>query len=511
MQRTHIDGVPVFSADGPARTTASLVFGVGLRDETFATIEVTHLVEHLAMAALPRTHLRCTAVTDVDTTTFGATGRPEAVGAFLEGVCRALADLPTERLDVEVGVLQAESCSTPHATAAGLWAARFGLTGPGLVVAAGPGPEWLTEQTVRAHARRWFVRGNAALWVSGPVPPGLRLPLPPGPRPERPVPASRPQTGPVWTRAGRSGVGLLLTAGGAADPALTLGVEVLKERLRDTARLARGLSYCVDSLALDLSADRREVAVVVDARPGQEAEVAGLLWGACTSLADAGPSGAELAHAVDGFAEELDADERVVVESELADAAYCAVAGLPFRPVHDVLAAWRATGPERVAAALRATLPTAVLAVPEDCAYAGPGEPVVRRSVCAVQDRLPPGRTFRPSLLARLVSPGERVALVVGERELASRDPDGDVHAVPWERVEAALPGPDGRAVLVVGRDLCSVLVDDDRYGRGAVAAVRARVPADRWLPRPASRVDEPAEVALQAAVVPPADTVARL
>ncbi|SNS00349.1 Predicted Zn-dependent peptidase [Geodermatophilus pulveris] len=508
MQRIDIDGVPVFTADGPARTTAALVFGVGLRDETFATIEVTHLVEHLAMAALPRTHLRCSAVTDVDTTTFSATGRPDAVGAFLEGVCRALSDLPTERMGVEVGVLQAESCSTPDSTAAGLWAARFGLAGPGLVVAAGPGPEYLTEQTVRAHARRWFVRGNAALWVSGPLPPGLRLPLPPGPRPGRPVPAARPQTGPVWTRAGRSGVGLLLTAGGAADPALTLGVEVLKERLRDTARLARGLSYSVDSLALDLSADRREVAVVVDARPGQEGEVARLLWAAYAELGEAGPTAAELAHAVGGFAEELD-DERAVVESELADAAYCAVGGLPFRPVQDVLAAWRATGPGQVAAALRATVPTAVLAVPEDTDhYDGPGHPVERRYVCAVQDRLPPGRTSRPPLLARLFSPAQRVALVVGERELAWRDPDGDVHAVPWDRVAAALPTPDGRAVLVVGRDLCSTLVDDDRYGRGTVAAVRDRVPADRWLPRPAPVAGTPA-AGLVAAALPGAGAAA--
>jgi hypothetical protein len=194
---------------------------------------VTHLVEHLAMGALPKSHLRCNAVTDVDTTTFFATGRPEAVGAFLEGVCRALSDLPTERMATEVGVLQAESCGPPHSTMGALWAARFGLTGPGLAVADGPGPKYLTEETVRAHARRWFVRGNAALWCSGPLPAGLRLPLPAGPRPERPVPVSRPQTGPVWTARP-------LRRRPAADrrrrhrPRPHLGVEVLKERLRDT-------------------------------------------------------------------------------------------------------------------------------------------------------------------------------------------------------------------------------------------------------------------------------------
>ena len=505
VQRIDIDGVPVFTADGPARTTAALVFGVGLRDETFATIEVTHLVEHLAMGALPKSHLRCNAVTDVDTTTFYATGRPEAVGAFLEGICRALAELPCERMELEVGVLQAENCSTAHSTLGALWAARFGLTGPGLAVADGPGPEYLTEETVRAHARRWFVRDNAALWCAGPLPAGLRLPLPTGPRPERPAPAPRPQTGPVWTQGHGAGVGLLLSAGGAGDPALTIGIEVLKERLRDTARLARGLSYSVDSMALDITADRREVAVVLDAREGQEAAVAGLLWQAYTELCASGPTAEELAHAVAGFEEELDADERAVVESELADAAYCAVSGLPFRPVQDVLAAWRTTPGERVAAALQGSWPTAILYVPEQVDYAGPGEPVERRYVCNLQHRLPVGQTFRPSALARLFSRESRVALVVGERELAHRDSDGDVHTIPWELVEAALPTQDGRAVFVVGRNLCSAVVDEERFGRRAVAAVQARVPAARWLPRPRTAGDD-----LVRAASPAAGTAAR-
>src|SRR3712207_8636558 len=47
--------------------------------------------------------------------------------------------------------LRAENCSTAHSTLGGLWAARFGLIGPGLAVADGPGPEYLTEETVRAH------------------------------------------------------------------------------------------------------------------------------------------------------------------------------------------------------------------------------------------------------------------------------------------------------------------------------------------------------------------------
>ena len=474
MQRTVIDGVPVFSAGGRERTTAALVFGVGLRDETFATIEVTHLVEHLAMAALPRTHLRCNAVTDVDSTAFFATGRPEAVRAFLEGVCRALADLPTERMAAEAGVLQAEGCGAASSTVSALWAARYGLTGPGLTVSSGPGAEYLAEDTVRAHAARWFVRGNAALWCHGPLPEGLRLPLPEGPRPVRRLPVPRPQDGPVWTRTDVPGVGLLLATDRPGDAALAVGVQVAGERLRDRARHDRGLSYAVDSLTIDLAADRREVALVVDARSGRDAEVADLTWGTFAELCAEGPSPEEVAHAVAGLEAEL--DEEDAVGAELADAAYCAATGLPFRPAAETMAAWHAVTSADVRDALRRAEPTAVLAVPDTVGWDGP-DGVVRRPLCGTLPQLPEGVVFRPPLLRRLLDPAARVALVVSDEGLAHRDADGDVHGVPWSRVEALVPTDDGRGVTVVSRDLCCVQVHPDVYGRRALAAVVDRVP----------------------------------
>src|SRR3954454_9377423 len=51
MQRIEIDGVPVLWEQGPAPLRATLTFGVGGRDETFRTLGVTHMVEHLAMGA----------------------------------------------------------------------------------------------------------------------------------------------------------------------------------------------------------------------------------------------------------------------------------------------------------------------------------------------------------------------------------------------------------------------------------------------------------------------------
>lgn len=492
MQRTDVDGVPVLWSPGPERVTAALVFGVGFRDEAYATREVTHLVEHLAMSALPKSHLRCNGATDVDTTTFYATGRPEAVRDFLEVVCRALSDLPLDRMAREVGVLQAENCAPRSSTAAAMWSARYGLAGPGLTVSDGPGPEFLSEDVVRGHAARWFVRENAALWVHGELPADLRLPLPSGPRPVRARPEPRPQAGPVWTTGDVAGVGLLLA--GPYDPALRLGVDVLRERLLDVARHGRGLSYAVEVVPLDVDADRRELAVCVDAREGQEASVAGIVWQQFATLCHQGPTDEELAHAVAGFEEELAGETEAIACSDLADAATSLVSGVPPRTVAEALAGWRSTTTDDVLGALRAAWPSALLYVPEWAQYAGPAGPVERRAICNVIGGLPAGTLFQGPAVSRTLTRRPRLTVVVSDVVLACADSDGDVHCIPWTAVQAVVPVDEDRGFAVVGSNLCTVVVHPAVYGRKTAdrirEAVRAHVPADRWLQRrPASRL----------------------
>lgn len=483
MQRFDIDGVPVFTAPGPARATAALVFGVGIRDETFATLGITHLIEHLVMGTLPKSHLECNATVDVESTVFYASGKPPAVAAFLTRICAALSELPTDRIDLETGVLEAENCAGSHPTAAALWAARFRLAGPGLAVAGGGVPSGLSAETVSAHARTWFVRSNAALAWHGEVPSDLRLALPDGPRPERATPAVRPQTGPVWMQGATPGVGLLLTSTPTPNTALNVAVDVLEDRLTDVARHQRGLSYSVLREVVDVTAGHREIAVVVDAREGQEAAVAGVLWEQFQDLCDRGPSPDELAHAADGLAEFLEFGDEVTA-AQLAQAAHAAVFGLPYRDGAAALAEFRTVTPQAAAEALRASLPTAVLVVPEDVVPAlGPG--VERQWICHLVPRLPPGVTFRPPLLARMRHKGARLRLVVTEEGLAHEDADGDGHLIPWSEVEAAVPASQGSGVFVVGRNLCGVDVHEDLYGRRAVEAVRSRLPEHVWVPVP--------------------------
>jgi len=275
---------------------------------------------------------------------------------------------------------------------------------------------------------------------------------------------------------------------------------VLSERLRDVARHARGLSYSVAGTGLDVSPDRRELAVWVDARDGQEPAVAGIVWQQFSALCQDGPTAEELAHAVAGFEEDVDDDPAEVVTADLADAARSAVTGLTAHPVIDVLTAWRTVDPADVVRAFRAAWPSALLYVPEWAPYAGPAGPVTRRYTCNVVPGLPAGEVLQPSALARAANRAARIAVVLTDSEIAHRDADGDCHSIPWSLVEAVVPVTDDAGVegiAVVGRNLCSVTVHPALYGRRsterAVATIRQQVPAERWLQRrPAS---EPAAV----------------
>lgn len=483
MQRIEIDGVPVFTAPGPDRITAALMFGVGLRDETFATVGVTHLIEHLVMGSLPKSHLQCNAMVTTDATIFYATGRPEPVKAFLATICAALTDLPLQRMETEIGVLQAENCAGSHPTVAALFGARYGIRGPGLTVAAGgAGPEFLGEDVVRAHARRWFVRENAALWCHGTLPEGLRLALPHGPRPTRPVPVPSAQTGPVWISGPvEDGAGLLV-AGAPRDAALAVGINVLQERLTDIARHARGLSYSTGVEFVDTAADRRETALYVDAREGQAGEVARILWEQFWLLCEQGPTADEIAHVLAGLEEELDDGSDEFVGGELSGAAFGELNEVPFRSTAEALEAWRTVTPEATAAALRAVRGTAILMVPEGVTLLSAVGHADRRFFCGVVPAAPPGVEYRPSVLKRVRSRQARVALIVSDAGLAQRDDDGDVHFIAWQDIDAVIPHDEGDGFTIVGRNMCLIPVFVEGYGRSAHQAVRARIPAHAWL-----------------------------
>ncbi len=302
MQRAMIGSIPVFYEPGPAPLSGALIFRVGLRDESFRTSGVTHVIEHLVMGTLPKSHLDHNARVEAGLTIFHATGRPEAVADFLNRVSAALADLPIDRLAHEVGVIEAEDGNSVHPALA--WAAglRYGNDGIGLVSGAGAPLDQLTVEHVRAHAARFFVDGNTALIFTGNPPEGLELALPLGPRPQREafIPTNLPARGFAIDEMPWPVLSYTLP-----DHEMPwLHSAVLTERVMDDLRYRQGISYSVDGDYTYVDGEVL-VALMPDGRPGQEKAVTESLWRALVDLAATGPSQTELDHVIEAAAEDM--------------------------------------------------------------------------------------------------------------------------------------------------------------------------------------------------------------
>ncbi|MGT2527853.1 hypothetical protein ACU4GG_12345 [Streptomyces nojiriensis] len=203
MQRTSADGVTVLwtPAPTPGPLTAQLSFGTGVRDETAPTLGVTRVIEGLVMSeAGNRPHAHGSSLRD-DVIEFTAKGTPEDVTGFLLTICRTLSDLPLHHTEHVTGALAAFTAPSAVQHPAAALPARYGPHAAGLITYEHPGSyATLTPETVRAHAAARFARGNAVLALDGPPPPGLALPLPDGPPPERTTPRTRAHASGTWQR-----------------------------------------------------------------------------------------------------------------------------------------------------------------------------------------------------------------------------------------------------------------------------------------------------------------------
>jgi predicted Zn-dependent peptidase len=470
-QSLVVDGVPVLWAPAPAPFTAGLVFGVGRRDESFVRGGLTHLVEHLAMSALGRTTLDCNASVDLTTTEFQASGRPERVADFLRRVCEALHDLPVDRLAVEAEVLRTENSAAIHVAVGALLAERYGGRGVGLAGYGEPAMTALTPQDVQDWAATRFVRGAAALWLSGPPPEGLVLPLPDGAAPPRVAQALRPIVTPALVEQPVDGA-VALGAEVPRLPGLAAACRILADRLEDDLRHRRGLSYTVDTEHVALEADRRFVAVRADCREGQEALAARALWGGLARLADGGPTEAELAHDFEGLQEHV-ADPRALL-AEIQAAAGALVTGVPHRGLDELLQEARSLAPEQVREAAQAIRAGALLGVSAGVELSLPGVTAVPQWSSDVVS----GQVHRRRRLRSDAPRGAR--LVVGNDGVSEDLGGGELQTVRYADALALLELAPGEWTLV-GADGVSIPLSagDWRDGASALDRVRAAVPAE--------------------------------
>ncbi|WP_143008198.1 insulinase family protein [Tessaracoccus oleiagri] len=455
MQETVIDGVPVIWEQGPEPLTAALVFGSGVRHETFRTVPVTHLIEHIVMASLPKSALDRNAQVELGSTTFHATGRADAVVGFLRQVCAALSDLPLDHLEREARVVGIEQGTAEHPAIAAALTSRYGFVAQGLVSAAGPGAEQITAEQVRAHAAQHFNAANAVLVLTGPPPKDLRLPLPAGERP--PLPVAPPLELGLPGHASREldlvSLSGLLDAPQGALPSVLL--TVLVERLTDELRGRRGIAYDVDGGLTWVSPGQAMLTVWSDGREEELGTIGTVMWDTLRAIADEGPGGVELAHAKDVVADRLH-DPRGTVDWLITQATRI-LRDLPMLTRRDFAAEQMAVSSEQLAAAAAGMCRSALVLRPEEA-----GDIVGLRSLD--EDEYPDGPPLADATTYRrkTISTAPRdLAVSVGAEGLSVYVYGGRASAT-WSDVVgvAAAPGlrdvilADGRVFTIIGKHL---------------------------------------------------------
>jgi len=469
FERVVVDGVPAYVGNQPGSIVAGLTFRVGTADETALDRGVTALVSELAAIDVDDVEF------DVGQTltSFVARGHAGAVTDALAAVCRALPSFEDDDLVQLADTILDEPVGTPslEATLLGL---RFGALSYGTSAIAPLGLLRVDGARARAWTARFFTRGNAALWSSGPLAASATLPLPAGsrvapparPEAECPLPAWCPN---AWVGAVfRDAVDCSITAVGsdAAFVAMRALATELAERLADThlARAEPDLRSQVWSE--DLTYVTLSLPTAAHGNDGVEC-----ILGCLDDFADLGPDPDELTEAIaDVVAWGTEPENAAPVAEMLANDELRT--GRP--RTHDAfLEAMYEVSAEEVAAVFDAMRDEIILALPTDAEIVDPRFAVLERIAGVALD----GTQYRRAVATG--GPEDDARLTVG--------PDGVTYAgadelltVCFDDCVAVVTYPD-RAITLYDVDgtVIELSAGDWRDGERAFAAIEAAVPAD--------------------------------
>lgn len=330
--RSEVDGLPVFSVDGPRPFTAHLVFRVGMYDENIRDRGITHLVEHLALHALRDTEINFNGSVGTHLTTFVAQGHPDEVGEFLRRVARSIHQLPLDRLDVEANVLRREEALRPWSNFNFIMRAYFGLRGPGVAGSPEYGLGWLPAERIEAWAARYFTRENAAVLVVGNPPASFGVELPEGEPVHYQAPQRRPHApeapslympqyqGVVWGT-------LVKIPKGVPHPSFYVGLDIIASRLESRLRHDLGHSYSVSQGWHRIDAEHVAASLGFDCGPEQSRDAALEHLAVMKRFMDEGPDQEELDRALRLHLKAYDDHPHVAAQHHLHDEAETYLAG----------------------------------------------------------------------------------------------------------------------------------------------------------------------------------------
>ncbi|BCJ74998.1 hypothetical protein CS0771_45420 [Catellatospora sp. IY07-71] len=467
MHRTELDGVTVSWQDVSEDVHASLVFGVGTRDEGVDRIGLNHLVQLLVLDEISSEADQHTTFVD---TAFTASGTPGEVAAHLAECCAVLADLPLDRLDeiaaqadpgdlvVSLGLELGDSCRDPWGS---LLARRLGTAGAG--VARWPAVPYaaFTADEVRAHAARFFHAGNAALGLSRAPWPGLEIPLPPGPRPDHDAVAARTAG---WYHDEVVAPGIAVTA--AAGPLAMLVLGVLRIRVNDALDEA-GFDCWTNEWSTPVSASTLEIGLGVHysgkGRTRDSALAAAILWEQLRGIATTPPTPDELDEAIDWMAAE-DGIGLLPIEAKASLLSPSDEFGA------DDIAAARGLTPHDVSGAAASWLGSALVVVPTGTEVDLAG---LARIGCPVGTFAPQGKVLKPSLWRKLRR-GDDEHLVLAD-DAIHHVRDGAVHSTPFSDAILVEHGTE----VLLGNVRHGCLTDVTAFG--AAKTIGVRLPDRRW------------------------------
>ncbi len=442
FEQTEVDGVPCFWADAPGPLGVGLLFRVGRADELLSVSGITQLVQRLALSGLGTQRYDYDARADSATAAFYATGEPDDVLWFVAHLCRTLHDLPLDRLDSEKRVLAIEDEREERGLPARLLMMRYGAAGYGLPFYEALGLRRLRAEDVTGWAARWFTGDNAALWMTRPPPPGLRLPLPGGTRVTPPVPQVVPGLRlPAFAAAGTGVVASGMVAPRSA--AIAYAGRTAADRLR--ARIEAD----VDTWQLPLTAGLSHRSLSVACEDDSAAEMVSAIDEVYDELASGGPTREELELARDDALAALAADE--AVPGGLDRMAVDELLGAPRAWKEDRAREAEAVSYAEVAAALREALATQLLLAPAVV----PGPDARRGDYPWFSATRVTGTELRPAGRGQAA-----VRLIAGEDGVSHVSKEtGHASTVRFAELAAAVQEADGSLTLI-GRDGAIVPVD---------------------------------------------------
>jgi zinc protease len=457
--------VPVLRAEArDGRTTAGLMFRVGRYDETLTTSGVTHLIEHLALTDRTDAPYQFNAeVGGRFTSFFMETADPAHVADFIATVCHGLAADHLARLEHERRVLRTEAASRGSAGVLGVcFNERYGAAGPGLMAYRELGLDRLQWPEVEAWRARWFVSGNAVLWVVGRLPDDLRIPLPVGSAPVGAPPMPLDVYLPGFVLTGGGGIAVSMVAPRSFAASLTL--DVLQRRLTQVLRHEHGLSYGVRAFDDRVDADQGHAFIAADGLADQLPAVAHAAMTAIEALADDGCRAEEIEDHVRRLRELFDGPSGPLVIAQ-NHARNVLDARRAYEPA-EVLSAVAETRPDAVAETVRDLFSRAVVATPEP--------------LPAVQQRMPMLPVWSQRVIAGRSVRGAVAALTIGEDGAMLTAGEGQNVTVPYDEVAALLRWNDDKRMMI-GKDGFVLRLDPRAWpdGSALLASIEALVSPD--------------------------------